>query len=52
MAENPPLDLVVKNVQVIRPLQEGVERLDLGITGGKYARIAPQIPEEDAKRDL
>ncbi len=49
MAVAPPLDLVIKNVQVVRPNRPAVERLDLGVKDGRYARIAPEIPVEDAR---
>ncbi len=45
----PPLDLVVKNVRVVRPRQPGIARLDLGIAGGRFARIAPEIAADDAR---
>ena len=38
-----PLDLVIKNVRVVRPGQPRVERLDLGVAGGRFARVAPDI---------
>ena len=43
------LDLIIQNVRVVRPNQETVERLDLGIKDGKFARIAPDIPENMGK---
>ncbi len=45
------LDLLVKNVTVVRPDIVGApdgERLDLGIVDGRFARVEPDIPEEDA----
>jgi allantoinase len=45
-----PLDLVIKNVRVVRPRQPHVERLDLGVQDGRFARIAPDIPATDARR--
>ena len=45
----PSLDLVVKNVRVIRPRQPTVERLDVGVKDGRFARIAPDIPAGDAR---
>ena len=44
-----PLDLVVKNVRVVRPRHPRVERLDLGVRDGRFARIAPAIPAADAR---
>jgi allantoinase len=43
-----PLDLIVRNVRVVRPHRPGVERLDVGIKDGRFARIAPKIPVGDA----
>ena len=43
-----PLDLIVRNVRVVRPHRPGVERLDVGIKDGRFARIAPEIPVGDA----
>jgi allantoinase len=45
----PPLDLLVTNVRVVRPRRPGVERLDLGVRDGRFARIAPAIPAADAR---
>jgi allantoinase len=42
------LDLVIKNVRVVRPGQPRVERLDLGVKDGRFARIAPEIPVAEA----
>ena len=44
-----PLDLVIKNVRVVRPRQPAVEVLDLGVRDGRFARIAPGIPAGDAR---
>ena len=41
------LDLLVKNVRVVRPGRE-VETADLGVEGGRFARIEPGIPADDA----
>jgi allantoinase len=35
---------VVKNVRVVRPGDPAVERLDVGIRDGRFARLAPEIP--------
>jgi allantoinase len=45
----PPLDLVVKRVRVVRPGRSAVERLDLGVVDGRFARIGPDIPAADAR---
>jgi len=46
---DPPLDLVIKNVRVVRPRRPQVERLDLGVLDGRFTRIAPSIPAADAR---
>jgi allantoinase len=42
------LDLLIKNVRVVRPHHEAVEALDVGIRDGKFARLEPNIPADDA----
>ncbi len=49
MNRESPYDLVVKNVQVVRPRQPAVERLDLGIRDGKFVHLAPEIPPDQAR---
>ncbi len=46
---NKTLDLLVKNVRVVRPNKHSVDLLDIGIKDGKFARIAPEIRAEEAK---
>ena len=41
------LDLLVKNVKVVRPGREP-ESLDVGVEGGRFTRIEASIPAEDA----
>jgi allantoinase len=43
-----PLDLVIKHVRLVRPRQPRVERVDLGVKDGRFARIAPDIPVGEA----
>jgi allantoinase len=43
-----PLDLVIKNVGVVRPRRPGVERVDIGVKDGRFARLAPAIPVTEA----
>jgi len=43
------LDLVLKNVRVVRPDGDGAENLDIGIADGKIARLETDIPVDDAK---
>jgi allantoinase len=45
----PPLDLLVKNVRVVRPRRPEVARLDLGIAGGRFVRVAPDIAAGEAR---
>ena len=45
-----PLDLVVKNVRVVRPNRSSVDPLDIGIKDGKFARLAPDIRADEAKQ--
>ena len=49
MSRDAPLDLVIKNVRVVRPGRPQVERLDLGVKDGRFARIAPEIPAAGAR---
>ena len=46
----PPLDLVIKNVRVVRPRVPRVDTLDLGVRDGRFARIEPAIEAADARR--
>ena len=41
------LDMLVKNVRVVRPGRE-VEPADLGVDGGRFVRIEPGIPADEA----
>ena len=43
MADRPPLDLLIKNVRVVRPGQEAVEPRDVGVLDGRFARVEPVI---------
>ncbi|MGW9402833.1 dihydroorotase [Arthrobacter sp. NPDC055585] len=45
-------DLLVKNVQVVRPGGDGTEALDLGIKDGKFAVIQAGLNEADAAEVL
>ena len=48
MSNDQQLDLLIKNVRVVRPNRQRVDLLDVGIVDGKFARISPEIPAEDA----
>lgn len=43
-----PLDLLVKNVRVVRPDQPEAAELDLGIAGGKFVRVEANISPDEA----
>jgi len=49
VAAPPLLDLVIRNVRVVRPRHEAVERLDLGVKDGRFVRISPEIPPPEAR---
>ncbi|MBD2358538.1 amidohydrolase family protein [Tolypothrix sp. FACHB-123] len=49
MSETSLLDKIIKNVRVVRPHNDTVELLDLGIKDGKFTQIAPNISPEQAK---
>ena len=49
MPDSPVLDLVIKNVRVVRPGRPEVESLDLGVRDGRFARIAPDIAVTEAR---
>ncbi|MCJ8283207.1 MAG: hydantoinase, partial [Rivularia sp. ALOHA_DT_140] len=40
-------DKVIKNVRVVRPHQDTIEKLDIGIKNGKFSHIAPEIKPEE-----
>jgi allantoinase len=44
------LDLVIKNLRVVRPRATGVETLDVGIRAGKFAELAASIDPARARR--
>jgi allantoinase len=46
----PALDLVIKNVRVVRPTAPDVVAADIGVTDGRIARVAPAIPAAEAHR--
>jgi len=45
------LDLLLKNLSVVRPGRDSVESLDIGITDGRFSRIEASI-EPDAAREV
>ena len=44
------LDLIIKNVRVVRPNKNAIDLLDLGIKDGKFHTIAPDIDAAKAKQ--
>ena len=42
------LDLLIRNVRVVRPHGDGAETLDIGIQGGRVARLEAGIPPDAA----
>ena len=49
MASAKKWDLVLKNVRVVRPQGNAVHGADIAVRGGKFARIAGDIPAKEAK---
>ena len=47
---NERFDLVVKNVRVVRPNRTSVDKLDVGIKDGRFARLAAEIPAAEAAK--
>ena len=45
----PELDLIIKNVRVVRPNKNAVDLLDLGIKDGKFAQIQPELDASTAQ---
>lgn len=43
MADRPPLDLLIKNVRLVRPGHHPVETRDRGIADGRFTRVEPAI---------
>src|SRR2546428_7410938 len=46
----PALDLVIKNVRVVRAPARGVRQADLGVRDGRIERVTPGIPPSAAPR--
>lgn len=45
----PAYDLVIKNVRVVRPKENGVREADIAVTGGRFSKIEGEIPVQEAK---
>jgi len=44
------LDLVIRNLRVVRPRRRGVETLDVGVQDGKFAELSSSIDPARARR--
>lgn len=49
MSENFLFDQLIKNVRVVRPNQNSVEPLDIGIKDGKFTEISPILIRNSQK---
>ena len=49
MPDARPLDLLIKNVRVVRPNRPAAEVLDLGVRDGRFAEIGPAIAADRAR---
>jgi allantoinase len=49
MAAKKQFDLLIKNVRVVRPTAAMVEDADIAISKGKFVKVAPGIPADEAK---
>lgn len=45
-------DLLIKNVRVVRPLQTSVGNMDIAVSDGRIATVAPGLPPDEAKRTV
>src|SRR5262245_37824007 len=43
-------DLLVRNARVVRPNKSSVQKLDIAIDSGKFARVAKAIPPGEARK--
>jgi allantoinase len=49
MTQSPPLDLIIKNVKLVRPNATTITPTDIGVKDGRFARIEPDIPASEAR---
>src|SRR5687767_14351325 len=49
MSTTAPLDLIIRNVRLIRPGRPEISRVDLGIRDGRFERIGPEIAIANAR---
>jgi allantoinase len=45
-----PYDLLLRNVRVVRPNKTSVQKADIAIKDGRFARVAREIPAEEARK--
>ncbi|MFO0509360.1 MAG: hydantoinase, partial [Gammaproteobacteria bacterium] len=51
MTEKPAkYDLLIKDVRVVRPRKDGLQRADIAIKDGKVAKVAPGLSAADARQ--
>jgi allantoinase len=50
MPNAPTYDLLIKHVRLVRPRAPAVERVDLAIRDGRFARVAPDLPAGEARQ--
>ena len=48
MSENKTFDLIIKNVQVIKPKENGMNHFDIGIKDGVFKRLVANLDPNDA----
>ena len=46
MSDNKEFDLIIKNIQAVKPKLEGVNNLDLGIKDGVIKSMEPNLDPE------
>lgn len=45
-------DLIIKNTQLVRPNHTTIEKMDIAIQDGKFAKIAPEIAVSDSQKSI
>ena len=43
-------DLIISNVNIVRPLLEGTQKMDIAILNGKIAEVKPDIDQSTAHK--
>ncbi len=49
MSTQPDYDLIIKNVRIARPLENGTPMTDIAVKNGKFAEVAPGLNANSAK---